>query len=168
MKAVIGIGTNIGDRLENITTAVDSLGLLPDVKLLRCASVYETEPWGYTEQQSFYNTVVEVETSKSPEMLLGACLGIEAAMGRVRAFRNGPRIIDLDLLVFENYENHSPDISVPHPFIGERDFVLVPLQELYEDMNVLGYVYINQYKNIAEKTSAKKLKKLKLGIDNLI
>ena len=162
MKAVIGIGTNIGDRGENIRSAVEALNLLPDVKVLRCASIYETDPWGFTEQQSFYNTVVEVETTKSPEMLLGACLGIEAGMGRVREFKNGPRVIDLDLLVFENYESDSQHITVPHPLIGERDFVLVPLKELYDDMLVLGYSYINQYKNIAEKTTAKKLKKIKI------
>ena len=151
MKAVIGIGTNIGDRAENIRNAVEALDLLPDVKVLRCASIYETDPWGYSEQQSFYNTVVELETTKSPEMLLGACLGIEAGMGRVREFKNGPRIIDLDLLVFENYESKSTDIIVPHPLIGERDFVLVPLKELYEDMNILGLSYIKQYEKIMKK-----------------
>ncbi len=160
MKAVIGIGTNIGDRVENISSAIDALDLLPDVQVLRCASIYETDPWGFTEQQSFYNTVVEVETGKSPEMLLGACLGIEAGMGRVRAFKYGPRVIDLDLLFFENYKSDSPDIIVPHPLIGERDFVLVPLKELYDDMNILGCSYIKQYENIAEKTTAKKIKKI--------
>ena len=160
MKAVVGIGTNIGDRAENIRNAVEALSLLPDVKVLRCASIYETEPWGFTEQQSFYNTVVEVETDKSPEMLLGACLGIEAGMGRVREFKYGPRVIDLDLLVFENYENNSPHITVPHPLIGERDFVLVPLKELYNGMNVLGFSYIGQYENIAEKSTAKKVEKI--------
>lgn len=160
MKAVIGIGTNVGDRAENIRNAVEALNLLPDVKVLRCASIYETDPWGYTEQQSFYNTVVEVETVKSPEMLLGACLGIEAGMGRVREFKNGPRVIDLDLLVFENYNNDSQHITVPHPLIGERDFVLVPLKELYDDMTVLGYSYINQYENIVEKSTAKKVEKI--------
>ena len=160
MKAVIGIGTNIGNRAENIRNAVEALNLLPDVKVLRCASIYETDPWGYTEQQSFYNTVVEVETTKSPEMLLGACLGIEAGMGRIREFKNGPRVIDLDLLVFENYNNDSQHITVPHPLIGERDFVLVPLKELYGDMKVLGCSYINQYENIAEKSTAKKVEKI--------
>lgn len=160
MKAVIGIGTNVGDRAENIRNAVEALNLLPDVKVLRCASIYETDPWGYTEQQSFYNTVVEVETTKSPEMLLGACLGIEAGMGRIREFKNGPRVIDLDLLVFENYNNDSQHITVPHPLIGERDFVLVPLKELYGDMKVLGCSYINQYENIAKKSTAKKVKKI--------
>ena len=159
MKAVIGIGTNIGDRAEHIRNAVEALDLLPDVRVLRCASIYETDPWGYTEQQSFYNTVVEVETTKTPEMLLGACLGIEAGMGRVRKFKNGPRVIDLDLLVFENYESDSPHITIPHPLIGERDFVLVPLKELYDNMNVLGFSYNNQYEIIAEKTTAKKVEK---------
>ncbi len=160
MKAVIGIGTNIGDRAENIRNAVEALDLVPDIKVLRCASIYETDPWGYTEQQSFYNTVVEVETDKSAEMLLGACLGIEAGMGRVREFKNGPRVIDLDLLVVENYESNSPHIMVPHSLLGERDFVLVPLKELYDDMNILGYSYINQYENIVEKSTAKKVEKI--------
>jgi len=160
MKAVIGIGTNIGDRIENIRNAVDALDLLPDVKVLRCASIYETAPWGFTEQQSFYNTVVEVETTKTSEMLLGACLGIEAGMGRVREFKYGPRVIDLDLLIVEGYVNNSPDITVPHPLIGERDFVLVPLKELYDDMNVLGFSYIDKYENIVEKSTAKKVEKI--------
>lgn len=160
MKAVIGIGTNIGNRADNIRNAVEALDLLPNVTVLRCASIYETDPWGYTEQQSFYNTVVEVETTKSPEMLLGACLGIEAGMGRVREFKNGPRVIDLDLLVAENYESNSPHITVPHALIGERDFVLVPLKELYDDMNILGFSYINQYENIVEKSTAKKVEKV--------
>lgn len=160
MKAVIGIGTNIGDRAMNIRSAVEAIDLLPDVKVLRCASIYETEPWGYTEQQSFYNTVVEVETSKSPEMLLGACLGIEAGMGRVREFKNGPRVIDLDLLVVEHYENTSHHITVPHPLIGERDFVLVPLKELYDDMNILGFRYMNQYEKTVKKSTAKKVEKI--------
>lgn len=160
MKAVIGIGTNIGNRAENIRNAVEALDLLPDVKVLRGASIYETAPWGYTEQQNFYNTAVEIETTKSPEILLGACLGIEAGMGRIREFKNGPRIIDLDLLVFENYVINSSDITVPHPFIGERDFVLVPLKELYEDMNVLGFSYTKQYGNIIEKSTAKKVENI--------
>ena len=163
MKAVIGIGTNIGDRALNIRNAVEALDLLPDVKVLRCASIYETDPWGYTEQQSFYNTVVEIETSKSPEMLLGACLGIEAGMGRVREFKNGPRVIDLDLLVVENYKNSSHHITVPHSLIGERDFVLVPLKELYADMNVLGFIYINQYEKVIKKSTAKKVEKIEIS-----
>ena len=160
MKAVIGIGTNIGNRAENIRTAVEALGLIPGIQVLRCASIYETDPWGYTEQKSFYNTVIEIESEKSPEMLLGACLGIEAGMGRVREFKNGPRVIDLDLLVVENYESNTQHITVPHPLIGQRDFVLVPMKELFGDMNVLGFSYAKQYENIAGKNSAKKVEKI--------
>lgn len=155
MKAVIGIGTNIGDRKSNIEKSIEALSLIPNINILRCASIYETDPWGFTEQQSFYNTVIEIETTRTPEMLLGICLGIETGMGRVREFKNGPRIIDLDLLVCENYSNSSEQLTVPHRFIGERDFVLVPLKELYNDMNVLGFDYSKQYENIIGKSSAK-------------
>lgn len=157
MKAVIGIGTNIGDREQNIKIALEALELLPNVKVLRCASIYETDPWGFTEQRSFYNTVAEAETSLSPEMLLGCCLGIESGMGRIRGVKNGPRIIDLDLLVFEGERRDSENITVPHCRMGERDFVLVPLKELYGDMNVLGFSYEKEYENIIEKSSAKKI-----------
>ena len=101
MKAVIGIGTNMGDRYANIKTAVEAISLVPGIEVLRESSVYETDPWGYTDQQGFYNNVIEVESEKSPQALLGVCLGIEAGMGRVRQFKYGPRVIDLDLLVFE-------------------------------------------------------------------
>lgn len=155
MKAVIGIGTNMGNRKSNIEKAINALELVPDINVIRSASIYETAPWGYTEQANFYNTVVEVETSRSPEMLLGVCLGIEAGMGREREFRNGPRIMDLDLLVFEGCESSTEHLQLPHSRIGERDFVLVPLKELYSDMNVLGFDYAEEYENIIEKSSAK-------------
>lgn len=159
MKAVIGIGTNMGDRYNNIVTATESLGLVPGVSVLRTSSVYETEPWGYTEQNGFYNSVVEVETSLTAEALLGVCLGIEAAMGRIRQFKYGPRIIDMDLLVYEGRTSDTEELRLPHPLIGERDFVLVPLKELFSDMDIYGFSYKNQYENIAEKSSAKKVEK---------
>ena len=83
MKALIGIGTNIGDRYENIQNAVKALSLVPGVEVLRESSIYETDPWGYADQPGFYNNVIEVESEKSPQALLGVCLGIEAGMGRV-------------------------------------------------------------------------------------
>lgn len=155
MKAVIGIGTNIGDRKNNIEKAVEALRLVPDINVIRCASVYETEPWGYTEQANFYNTVIEVETTRTPEMLLGICLGIETGMGRVREFKNGPRIVDLDLLVYEDFESDTEHLQLPHKRIGERDFVLVPLKELYSDMNIMGFDYSKEYENIVGKSTAK-------------
>ncbi len=159
MKALIGIGTNIGDRYDNIRNAVKALSLVPGIKVLRESSVYETEPWGYTDQPGFYNNVIEVESEKSPQALLGICLGIEAGMGRVRQFTYGPRIIDLDLLFFENVTSDTEELRLPHPLIGERDFVLVPLKELFENMNIYGKDYSNEYEKVCKNSTAKKVEK---------
>ena len=159
MKAIIGIGTNIGDRYTNIKNAVSALELVPGVSVIRESAVYETEPWGYTDQDGFYNNVIEVETEKSPQALLGICLGIEAGMGRVRQFKYGPRVIDLDLLIFEDAVSDTEELKLPHSLIGERDFVLVPLQELFSDMNIYGFDYKKEYENILPKSSAKKVEK---------
>ncbi len=159
MKAIIGIGTNMGDRYENIRNAIEALELVPGIKVLRESSVYETEPWGYTDQPGFYNNVIEVESEKSPQALLGVCLGIEAGMGRVRQFTYGPRIIDLDLLFYENETSDTEELILPHPLIGERDFVLVPLKELYDAMYIYGYDYSEEYEKASKNTSAKKVKK---------
>lgn len=159
MKAVIGIGTNVGDRYANINMAVEALGLVPGVMVIRKSSIYETDPWGYTEQNSFYNKVIEVETEKSPEALLGICLGIEAGMGRIRDFKYGPRIIDLDLLFYENETRQTSELTLPHPLIQDRDFVLVPLKDLFQDMKIYGFDYSVAYKKLAEKTSAKRIEK---------
>jgi 2-amino-4-hydroxy-6-hydroxymethyldihydropteridine diphosphokinase len=91
MKAVLGLGTNMGYRAENIKSATESLALVPGIKILRESPVYETTPWGITEQRNFYNNVIEIETELTPNALLGVCLGIEAAMGRVRTLKNGSR-----------------------------------------------------------------------------
>ncbi len=159
MKAIIGIGTNMGDRYENIRNAVEALSLVPGIKVLKESSVYETEPWGYTEQPGFYNNVIEVESEKTPQALLGICLGIEAGMGRVRQFTYGPRIIDLDLLFYENETSDTEELVLPHPLVGERDFVLVPLKELFDSMNIYGFDYSVEYEKICKKTSAKKVEK---------
>lgn len=159
MRAVIGIGTNIGDRYANIEKAVESLQLVPGVKVIRKSSVYETAPWGYTDQNAFYNNVIEIESEKSPQALLGICLGIEAGMGRVREIKNGPRIVDLDLLLCDGVVSDTTELKLPHPFIGVRDFVLVPLKELFPNMNIYGFDYAEAYKNMIPEFSAKKVEK---------
>lgn len=159
MKAVLGIGTNMGNRAENINSAVESLSLVPGVSVLRVSDLYETTPWGITQQRNFYNNVVEIETELSPNALLGACLGIEAAMGRVRELKNGPRIIDIDVLVYEDAVSDTKELQLPHPRIGERNFVLVPLKELYDDLNVLGISYKKFYENSSNTDMANKVKK---------
>ena len=159
MKALLGIGTNIGNKIKNINDAIESLKLVPDINVIRASSVYDTAPWGYTEQDSFYNIVCEVETNLTPNAMLGVCLGIEAAMGRVRQFKNGPRIIDLDVLLCENVEMKTDELTIPHPYIGDRDFVLIPFAELYEQACAYGFDYSEQYRLWAKKSSAKKVEK---------
>ena len=140
-KAVIGIGTNIGNRLENIRNSLDSLEKLPDTTIIKSSRIYETKPWGYTDQQNFYNCCILVDTSLSPSALLGALLGIEAALGRIREFKNGPRIIDLDLLLYEDETINTEELTVPHPRIKERAFVLYPLRDLFEDEKFNSYSF---------------------------
>lgn len=134
--AYIGIGTNIGNRLDNIKNAVSSLELLPNTKVLKTSKIYETDPWGYENQECFLNAAVKVETCLSSHCLLGACLGIEAAMGRIRSIKNGPRIIDLDLLFFDDEIQNSDELILPHPRIFERAFVLVPLFDVLNNEKV--------------------------------
>ena len=115
MQAVIGIGSNMGDRLKNINGAVRSMSRLPKTKITACSHVYETRPVGYEAQPLFYNAAIIVETELSAQMLLGACLGIEGAYGRVRTIKDGPRVLDLDLLLYEGMKSESFLLTLPHP-----------------------------------------------------
>lgn len=130
MIAYLGIGTNIGDRLQNLIDTVEALNLLPLTKVIEVSNVYETEPVGYANQDDFLNIVVSVSTELNAHNLLGAALGIEAGMGRVRTIKNGPRIIDVDLLMYEKENIDSYTLTLPHPRMLERNFVLKPLLDL--------------------------------------
>ena len=133
MTAYIALGTNMGERRDNIETAINSLKSLPMTSVTAVSKIYETAPIGFTAQDNFYNAVVKVETSLSAFTLLGACLGIEAAMGRIRGTVNGPRIIDLDLLLYENEKYDTKELILPHPRMCERAFVLYPLCDVLDD-----------------------------------
>lgn len=161
MNAYIGIGTNIGDREKNIRAAIKALNHLPLTKVTDVSAVYETEPWGYTEQDNFYNVCVKVETEMSPEVLLGGCLGIESAMGRERPFKNAPRIIDIDLLLYESEKRSSKELMLPHPLIGERAFVLVPLKDILPDMCICDINYKENY-NACEKSGVNKVSEINI------
>lgn len=145
--AFVGIGTNMGDRLSNIKKAIEALNLLPNTKIESVSNIYETGPWGFKEQDNFLNGVIKLNTKLSPTALLGGLLGIEAAMGRVRRIKNGPRILDLDLLIYDNVTLNTPELILPHPFILEREFVLKPLVELNDDE-----IYITALNNIKQGT----------------
>lgn len=155
MKAVIGLGTNTGDRAGNLQAAVDALSLLPGTRVMDISPVYETEPVGYADQPDFLNAVACVETEFSPRALLGACLGIEAALGRVRLFKNGPRIIDLDLLLYEGVTLQTDELTLPHPRMGERAFVLCPFSDIFPD-GVFSDFDLSEKINSAVKSGVKK------------
>ena len=130
MIAYLGIGTNIGDRLQNLIDTVEALSLLPLTKVIEVSNVYETAPVGYANQDDFLNIVVAASTELNAHNLLGAALGIEAGMGRIRTIKNGPRIIDVDLLMYESESLDSHTLTLPHPRMLERNFVIKPLLDL--------------------------------------
>ena len=130
-EAVIALGSNLGNRIENLNAAVRALAKLPSVKVIRASSVYETEPVDCEEDDRYLNAAVLVDAEISPYMLLGECLGIEAAMGRVRTKKNAPRIIDLDLILYDGFKVDSFELTLPHPRVLERAFVMQPLLDLY-------------------------------------
>ena len=128
----IALGTNIGDRAGNLQTAKEALA--PRVTVVRESSIYITPPWGYTDQPDFYNQVIEVSTKLEPVALLRYLKAIEKKMGRVTLFRNGPRLIDLDILFYGDRAVDIGDLQIPHPRMAGRAFVLVPLGELAPDL----------------------------------
>jgi 2-amino-4-hydroxy-6-hydroxymethyldihydropteridine diphosphokinase len=130
VSAYVGLGSNLGDRPANLWTAVLALSATAGVRVERSSSVYETSPVGGPEQGDFLNAVVEISTQLEPHALLKALQRIENELGRVRAERFGPRTIDLDLLLYDDREIDEPDLTVPHPRMRERAFVVVPLLEL--------------------------------------
>ncbi len=130
MKAYLGIGTNIGNRMENLQNAISSLNLLPLTEVSQVSNIYETDPVGYDNQGDFLNIVVEVETGLNSDNLLGSALGIEAGLGRIRTVKNGPRVIDVDLLLFGDESKETETLILPHPRMMERGFVLVPLSDI--------------------------------------
>jgi 2-amino-4-hydroxy-6-hydroxymethyldihydropteridine diphosphokinase len=131
--AYLGLGSNLGDRLANLRSAVDRLGEEEGIRVDASSRVWETAPVGGPEQPDYLNAVVRVETDLEPRDLLEVCRRIESALGRERAVRWGPRTIDVDVLLYDERTVDEPDLVVPHPRIAERAFVVLPLLELDPD-----------------------------------
>lgn len=130
--AFIGLGSNLGEREKNCLEAL-RLFRENDLAVVRQSSLIETEPWGLTDQPSFINMAAEVETGLLPHQLLALLMSIENKMGRNRTIKWGPRIIDLDILLYDELIINTEDLIVPHPLMQERDFVLRPLAEIAPD-----------------------------------
>ena len=129
-RAYLGIGSNLGDRLAYLQLAVNALARAAIVRVVGVSPVYETVPIGGPEQSDFLNAVVAVETTASARELLDLARGIEAEADRVRTIRWGPRTLDVDVLLVGDEQVDDPDLVVPHPRMGERAFVIVPLADL--------------------------------------
>lgn len=128
--AFLGLGSNVGDRLDNLQGAIDRLDATRGVSVADVSSVYETEPVGGPEQQAFLNMAVRVATRRGAVRLLRACRAVEADLGRVRDVPWGPRTIDVDILLYEQRIVALPGLEIPHPRLVERPFALVPLIEV--------------------------------------
>ena len=130
MRAYLGIGSNLGDRLANLQAAVDGIDAAEGVAVVAVSPVYETDPVGGPEQGDFLNAVVAVETALSPRELLQLAQRLEAEAHRVRVEKWGPRTLDVDVLLVGDEEVHEADLQIPHPRMWERGFVMVPLGDL--------------------------------------
>lgn len=128
VTAYLGLGSNLGDRRGNITKALELLGRKARIETK--SSLYESEPWGYRDQPMFLNAVCQVRTTLSPWSLLEIIKIIERDLGRVRSFPNAPRTIDIDILCYGNQIITDPDLTIPHPHMLERAFVMVPLADI--------------------------------------
>lgn len=128
----IALGSNLGNRLSNLKNAISNFTPQMDVK--KKSPVYETPPWGYADQPAFLNQVVMAETYLEPEDLLGHLKRLETVLGREPSFQNGPRLIDLDILFYDDLIVDSPPLVIPHPRLHQRAFVLVPLNDIAPDL----------------------------------
>jgi len=129
-RAYVGIGSNLGDPVTQVLSALEELAGVRGVRMRQCSSLYRTAPVGYAAQPDFINAVAEIRTSLAPLALLDALQRIESRHGRIREFRNSPRTLDLDILLYGDLRLAGDDLVLPHPRAHERAFVLRPLLEI--------------------------------------
>ena len=137
-EAVLGLGSNVGERKVALAGAVDALRAHSGIEIIAASPLYESAPWGLTDQQDFLNAAVLAATSLGPTDLLAAILSIEVSLGRVRREKWGPRSIDIDILVYGNEIIDGPGLTIPHPHLTERAFALAPLVDVMPGAVVAG------------------------------
>lgn len=135
-RAFLALGSNMGNKIANLDAALRAIASLETTRVVRTSRIYRTPPWGKTDQDWFANAVVEIETGLLPETLLDAVLAIEVQLGRVRRERWGPRVIDIDILSHGDARSATERLKLPHPAMGERAFVLLPLKEIAPDYRI--------------------------------
>jgi 2-amino-4-hydroxy-6-hydroxymethyldihydropteridine diphosphokinase len=138
VEAALGLGGNLGDRRGFIEQALTRLARRPGIRIAAVSALYETEPWGRTDQPRFLNAAARVETDLPAAALLEACIAVERSLGRERGERWGPRTIDIDVLLYGEERIDAPGLTVPHPRLTERPFVLAPLADVMPDARIGG------------------------------
>lgn len=133
-KAWLSLGANLGDPAAQLADAVRRIAAHPQITVIAKSGVLATKPWGKTNQPDFANMAIGIETTLKPMELLDVLLDIELAMGRVREEVWGPRLIDIDMIAYDQFEIRSPRLTLPHPYAHERSFVLDPLGEIAQDV----------------------------------
>lgn len=133
VRVAIALGSNLDHPEAHVTRGFDDIAALPGTRLVARSSLYRTKPVGYKEQPDFVNACALVETTLAPRALLDGLLGIERAHGRKRGIANGPRTLDLDIVLYGDLVMDAPELTIPHPRAHEREFVLKPLREVWPD-----------------------------------
>ena len=148
-EAILSLGSNLGNRKETLKHAIKKINSINRTTIDSVSSFYETEPFGVPDKQNKYiNCCVKISTKLRPIKLLKKCLQIEKSMGRTRPYRFASRIIDIDLLLYENEIINTPKLTLPHPRMRERDFVLVPMNEICKDLKFKSWDFEKDLKNL--------------------
>jgi len=137
-SAFIGLGSNLANPVTQVLQAMQAIDCLPETRVLARSGLYRSAPVGYLDQPDFINAVVRVETALAPLALLHALLALEQENGRTREFQNAPRTLDLDVLLYDNMQHHEHGLTLPHPQMHKRAFVLQPLLEIAPDCVIPG------------------------------
>jgi 2-amino-4-hydroxy-6-hydroxymethyldihydropteridine diphosphokinase len=146
--AYLSLGSNMGNRYNHLTEAIQILRTYPEIQLVNFSSIYETDPVGYEDQDLFLNMVIKIKTNWSAEQLLEICLKTESELGRKREIRWGPRTVDLDILLYNQDNIKTEKLMIPHPRMLERAFVITPLLEICQSGEIPGInIPINQLPN---------------------
>jgi len=156
-QAFIALGSNLQDPQAHVERALQTIANTPRIKLIKASSLFKTAPIGYDNQPDFINAVAEIETDLSPLALLHTLLAIEAQQGRERPFPNAPRVLDLDVLLYGNIEINTAELTLPHPRMHTRGFVMLPLAEIAPKINIGNHGYADELASKCDNQGVSKL-----------
>lgn len=164
-RTFLSIGSNLGNRFEYLQTAVDRLAKSPKISKIIPSAIYETKPFGGPEQDDFLNAVLEVETELTSSELLMLAQQLESEAGRIRDIRWGPRTLDVDILSYDNVVSSDPELTLPHPRIQERAFVIIPWFEIAPEYLIPGLGKLADLFNEIEKSEVQLNREMKLEVN---